>query len=71
VQELIDVKLTILLSLVNGQHCIIQAEQDDLEQLEQELQLVRTSTLTPTLVENVLTDCFQRLWSILYCDPLR
>lgn len=41
VQGLTDLELAILLSLVAGQHCMIQAEQDELEPLEQELQLVR------------------------------
>lgn len=40
VRELTDLELAILLSLVAGQHCIIQAEQGDLDSLEQELQLV-------------------------------
>lgn len=40
VQELTDLELAMLLSLVAGQHCIITAEQDDLDSLEQELNLV-------------------------------
>lgn len=40
VQELTDLELAMLLSLVAGQHCIITAERDDLESLEQELHLV-------------------------------
>lgn len=40
VQELTDLELAMLLSLVSGQHCIIKAEQEDLDSLEQELQLV-------------------------------
>ena len=40
VQELTDLELAMLLSFVAGQHCIIAAEQDDLEPLEQELCLV-------------------------------
>ena len=40
VQELTDLELAMLLSLVAGQHCIITAEQDDLDTLEQELHLV-------------------------------
>ena len=40
VQELTDLELAMLLSLVAGQHCIITAEQDDLHTLEQELHLV-------------------------------
>ncbi len=40
VQELTDLELAMLLSLLAGQHCIISAEQDDLDSLEQELHLV-------------------------------
>ena len=40
VQEFTDLELAMLLSLVAGQHCIIAAEQDDLDPLEQELHLV-------------------------------
>ena len=40
VQELTDLELAMLLSLVAGQPCIITAEQDDLDPLEQELHLV-------------------------------
>lgn len=40
VQELTDLELAMLLSLVASQHCIITAEQDDLGSLEQELHLV-------------------------------
>ncbi|KAK4696517.1 hypothetical protein P7C71_g1412, partial [Lecanoromycetidae sp. Uapishka_2] len=39
VQELTDLELAILLSLVAGHHCIIKAEQDVSEPLNQELQL--------------------------------
>ena len=48
VQELTDLELAMLLSLVAGQHCIITAEQDDLDPLVQELHLVYrfTSLLT-------------------------
>ena len=40
VQEFTDLELAMLLSLMAGQHCIIAAERDDLEPLEQELHLV-------------------------------
>ena len=40
VQELTDLELAMLLSFIADQHCIITAEQDDLEPLEQELCLV-------------------------------
>ena len=40
VQELTDLELAMLLSLMAGQHCIIVAEQDGLDSLEHELHLV-------------------------------
>lgn len=40
VQELTDLELAILLSLMADKHCIITAEPDDLDLLEQELHLV-------------------------------
>ena len=40
VQELTDLELAVLVSLVAGQHCIVQTEQDNLDSLEQELRLV-------------------------------
>lgn len=43
VQELTDLELAMLLSLVAGQHCIVAAEQDDLDSLEQELQLIASN----------------------------
>lgn len=39
-QELTDLELALLISLVAGQHCIIQAEEESLDPLQQELQLV-------------------------------
>ena len=40
VQNLTDLELALLLSLVAGEHCIIQTEDEALEPLQQELQLV-------------------------------
>lgn len=40
IQELTDLELAVLLSLVASQHCIIQTEEDSLDSLEQELRLV-------------------------------
>ena len=40
VQDLTDLELAILLSLVAGEHCIIQTESAALESLEHELRLV-------------------------------
>ena len=41
VQDLTDLELAILLSLVTGEHCIIQTESSVLESLEHELRLVQ------------------------------
>ncbi len=71
VQELTDLELALLLSLVASQNCIIQAELDDLEPLEQELRLVRSSMLMIALAENFPTDCFKYLRPVPYCDSLR
>lgn len=46
-QELTDLELAMLLSLVAGQHCIVTAEQDDLDSLEQELHLVLMAMSPP------------------------
>ena len=43
VQGLTDVELAILLSLVAGQHCIIETEEEGLESLSEEAQLVSNS----------------------------
>ena len=41
VQECTDLELAILLSLVAGEHCIVQTEEEALDSLEDELELVR------------------------------
>lgn len=41
IQGLTDLELAILLSLVAGQHCLIETESEALEPASQELQLVR------------------------------
>ena len=46
VQQLTDLELAILLSLIAGQHCIITAGPDDMDSLEQELDLV-IRTISP------------------------
>lgn len=40
IQELTDLELALLLSLVAGEHCIIQTEEEALDPLEGELELV-------------------------------
>jgi hypothetical protein len=41
VQELGDIELAVLLCLITEEHCIIQAETGELDNVEQELRLVR------------------------------
>lgn len=41
VQTLSDIELAVLICLVADQHCIIEAEKEAFEDLQQELQLVR------------------------------
>ena len=41
VQGLSDLELAVLLSLIAGQHCIIETEKDALDTLAEELKLVR------------------------------
>lgn len=45
--ELTDVELAILTSLVAGQHCLIWTEGEVLSELEEELELVRSTTTMP------------------------
>lgn len=40
IQELTDLELALLLSLVAGEHCIIQTEEEALDLLGEELELV-------------------------------
>ena len=40
IQELTDLELALFLSLVAGEHCIIQTEEEALDPLEEELELV-------------------------------
>jgi hypothetical protein len=40
IQQLTDLELALLVSLVAGQHCLIEAEHEALNQLQQEIQLV-------------------------------
>ncbi len=40
IQQLTDLELALLVSLVAGQHCLIEAEDEALNQLQQEIQLV-------------------------------
>ena len=41
IQELTDLELAMLLSFVAGENCIIEAESNDRELVEQEIQCVR------------------------------
>jgi hypothetical protein len=40
IQQLTDLELALLVSLVAGQHCLIEVEHEALNQLQQEIQLV-------------------------------
>lgn len=40
IQELTDLELALLLSLIAGEHCIIQSEEEALDPLGEELELV-------------------------------
>lgn len=42
VQELTDVELALLLSLIAQEHCLIQTEEEALSSLQQEVKLVGT-----------------------------
>lgn len=44
VQGLTDVELAVLLSLVAGQHCIIETEEESIKALAEELQLVSNAS---------------------------
>jgi len=50
VQELTDIELALLLSLVAGQHCIIQTEDGVLGSLTKELQLVCSTPSLPSII---------------------
>lgn len=41
IQELTDLELALLLSLVADEHCVIRSEEESIDLLDQELQLVR------------------------------
>lgn len=45
VQGLTDIELAVLLSLVAGQHCIIETEEELIDSLAEELQLVSNTSL--------------------------
>lgn len=42
IHELTDLELALLVSLVAGQHCLIEADEEALYPLQQEIQLVRS-----------------------------
>lgn len=72
VQELTDVELAMLLSLVAGQHCIIQTEREALSSLEQEIQLVRYKNIFISAhMLKYRSDRLQYLWSFPLCCPVQ
>jgi len=48
VQTLSDLELAVLICLIAEQHCIIQTERELLENVEEELKLVRTTCTNVT-----------------------
>lgn len=40
IQELTDLELALLLSLIAGEHCMIQTDEEILDSVEEEIQLV-------------------------------
>ena len=71
IQELTDLELALLLSLVAEEHCIIQSEEEFIDPLEEELHLVRyyTPILNSSSAKR-LTDCFQCLRPLPCNSPL-
>lgn len=57
IQELTDLELALLLSLVAGEHCIIQTEEEALDPLQEELELVgytlQSRSRPLELIENI------------------
>ncbi|KAK5241148.1 hypothetical protein LTR16_009710, partial [Cryomyces antarcticus] len=73
VQQLSDLELATLLCLVAEQHCIIQAEEDSLDDLEQELALVRSdctedTRLSTDAAPQVASDVFGLSSAVLHCS---
>lgn len=52
VQELGDIELAALLCFIAQEHCIIEADEEELENVEQELGLVRINTRTVSTVSH-------------------
>lgn len=57
VQELSDVELAVLLSLMANQHCMIQTEDEALPSLESELRLVSRAGLLVECLAERASDC--------------
>jgi len=57
IQELGDIELAALLSLIAQEHCIIEADDDDLDNVAQELGLVKSSSSAIRNGVHVFLDC--------------
>ena len=73
VQELTDIELAMLLSLIAGQHCIIQTERDALNSLEQEIQLVRLEYICDWSVRllSYRPDRYEYIWTFTLDDSVQ
>lgn len=65
VQRLTDIELAVLLSLVAGQHCIIETEEELIEALTEELQLVSNASLAAVAAHFTysMIDCLEYIQS--------
>lgn len=72
IQNLTDLELALLLSLVADEHCLIHSEEEFIDPLEEELQLVRCDAplLNASSAERLI-DCFQCLWPLPCNGPMQ
>lgn len=63
VQELTDLELALLVSQIASQHCIIKADVEFLDPLQQEIQLVGQSE-NSSLILLIPVDCFKYIWCL-------
>ena len=71
VQELTDIELAILLCLVAGQHCIIETEEDALDNLQEELQLVRCGLKSKSFTEGfdqIASNVYGLSAAVIHCS---
>ena len=71
VQDLSDIELALILCLVAEQHCIIEAEKESLDAVQQELKLVRAPTdrsLENADLGQVASKVLGLTWAVLDCN---